>query len=607
MAETTLPKLKSNIYKLDNFFFDVNNLENQIINLVDDFSRKEEHYSYSQLTVKNEYSEKKEFSLLLFVSDNEERDPEWLDFVNHIIIDEESENTEHLVRKYPSFLLFLYNNKSIYCITKGAGHYVINESIVPDFGIQVLECLVDDQKTELRRANERGVIGPILQRSRFFRGNYKLSDERSIGMFYKDIEAYIDKKKLKKYLNIDTDKAALVIGGKSSLEINAALNINELYDRILNIDELLNKRERGEFKKLNKFQRVSQKILDRRKYPKAPTVKMKLKQKILETLYENLKNVDYDLELYHPSIVRFSEVEYFTFTYYDFESEPSSITLDKSCRITIRIILNEFDKDISQLIKAEFIQIVENIKGAFGQVESLEEPNIMFNWINSETVFDGDKYFFLDGDWFLFEEDFKEQASTDIGNLFKKLNTQSHVLMDWKKIRKTGGKSSVNEGVYNLTYRDKPNFVVCDKVLLDNIEICDFFEMKEDKVTLFHVKNGLGTSTRVVYNQIMNGAALLNNLRSGNKVDEIEKYYKGIKKQSYNNRDLDKYLINKLLTVKEIEFCLVYATEKDVDREQELKNSNSFIAKLSILQCEHDLRANFDFKFNLAKIRLVEP
>lgn len=605
MSSLNLPKIQSNIYKLDNFFFDLDNPEDEIVELVEGFSKIEQHNSYILLQIKKELAQQSGFNSLLFVSEDKSRVPDWLQFVNGIVEEDEIEKTVHLRRKYPSFLLFIYNKKSIYCITKGAGHYVISEKIVPDFGIQVLECLIDNEQTELRKANERGVIGPILQRSRFFRGNYKLSDERSIGMFYKDIDAYINKDKLKKLLNIDTDKAALVLGGKSSLEINSALSFSELHDRIKRIESLLIRREKGEFKKLNKFHRVSQKNLERKKHPGSPSLKMQLEDNLIQSIFYFLKDDSNDLEIYHPDIIKFAEASNFTFFWYN--NERITIEIDKSESLTLKKVLRKFKINIDGISISDFSKRIKEISGALGIGDDIDFTKMLFHWINYETVFNSVKYFYLDGDWFIFEEDFKKQTEVDIANLFKKLDKQNSILKDWKFMITKSGTFSVNEGKYNLEYRDEKNCIVCDKALLNMIEICDFFELKEDKAILFHVKNGLGTSTRVVYNQIMNGASLLYNLRSGNKTKEIKKYSEVIKKQNYTDRSFDNNLVMRLLNVKEIEFCLVYATESIKSREDELKNSQSFIAKLSILQCEHDLRANFDFKFNLAKVRLVKP
>ena len=606
MATTTLPKLLSNIYKLDNYFYEGCDFEEYIIDLVNDFSSDSNHHTYSLLNLKNEYLSLKKFKAMLFISQDEDRKPDWLEFVNDIIAEEEEKETKHLTRKYPSFLIFFYNNFSIYCVAKGAGHYVIKEQIVPDFGIQVLECLLDDKQTELRRASERGVIGPVLQRSRFFRGKYNITDERSIGMYYKDIDAFIDKDKLKKYLNFTTDKAALVIGGKDSLEINTALNINELYQRISKIEELLILKKQGKFKELNKFKRVSNSILNRKKNKLSPSIIERLEEEIVESIHNKLKDDTFDLEIYHPNMIRFSEESSFTFiSSLKLEVEP--IVLDTSWRITLKRVLEELNLKTSEMSKRDFSKVIYSIIGYFGKGDDIEEGKSLITWINYDTILDGTKYFYLDGAWFTFVEDFKKQTSNDLKNLLNKLDSQPEILKNWELIKKLDGKLSVSEEKYNLSYRDEDNLVVCDRALLNNIEICDFFEVDGDKIILYHVKNGLGTSTRVVYNQIMNGAILLNNLRLSNKKDEIDKYFSAIKSKNYVGKQIKRSLIDKLLIAKNIEFCLVYATKSDKNREEELNDTQSFIAKLSILQCEHDLRTNFDFKFNLAKVQLINP
>lgn len=591
-----LSTIEADIYRIDNELID-DETEAFIEDIVvESFSGENAHnHAYNEVTLNQEISSNSEYHLKLFVveADNE-RSPDWLDFIREIVPEDNHEEIEHLKRRFPSFVLFIYTQEVIYAIPKGQGRHVFSKYIQENFGIEVLERLVDGGNSELRAASERGVLGQILAQSKFFKPNYKFDDERSFGTFYRSVEAFISQDRLRASLGIETDRGSLLISGQNTLKIRGQLTIEELVERIRLIEELLILPKIFE---INKFQVVKPGIL-RRNYG-GELLSTILENSLSETVYDDFEQGE-QIEIYHPDIFRYLGSEKMKFI--NIPDDNSSF-ISWGQRITLQRVLTSLGKTVNS--QQEFDDTIFNILGAFTLEDGTTSNAMRLNdWLTGEVTYNGKNYFKFDGRWFTYENSFMTDLNNGIESLLTKLGPHE-VLNNWNYSRFRTIDRYTNEYQYNLTFKLRPGMVVCDRATLDNIEICDFFKIEGDQVTLYHVKNGWGQSVRVTCNQISNGARLLASLRLNSNRTKMRTYHSRVRNKSYAGEDLDVNLFYQLLTIPKVKFCMVYGTSENIPRDQEIRDSQSNLAKLNVLQCEFELRANYGFDFDIIKVRLT--
>jgi hypothetical protein len=140
-----------------------------------------------------------------------------------------------------------------------------------------------------------------------------------------------------------------------------------------------------------------------------------------------------------------------------------------------------------------------------------------------------------------------------------------------------------NEDEFNLLYENLENFIVMDKVLFQNIELCDLIKIEENIVYLIHVKKGFNAKMRDLTNQISISA---NRLSSGANVDET--FLKGIFKALL--------AIGNKIEFTESEFLNIFRTHKIV-----------YVSAFCPIQLNRSVYTNIEkFPSNIAKISIVQ-
>src|SRR5690606_23873821 len=109
-----------------------------------------------------------------------------------------------------------------------------------------------------------------------------------------------------------------------------------------------------------------------------------------------------------------------------------------------------------------------------------------------------------------------------------------------------------DEDNYNKSHSQK-NYFVLDKILEDNIELCDILIHKNGTLYFVHVKNGFTTHMRNLYIQVILSAKRLNNdlfnsTGSSYFIKTIKKY-NSINNASLHAKDLHQKIINNELKV----------------------------------------------------------
>src|SRR5690606_23008987 len=108
-----------------------------------------------------------------------------------------------------------------------------------------------------------------------------------------------------------------------------------------------------------------------------------------------------------------------------------------------------------------------------------------------------------------------------------------------------------DEDTYNKSHEDLDGYYILDKVINENIELCDILTIQDDIAYFIHVKNGFNTKMRDLYIQVVLAAKRLSNdLKNNNGISYLEKtLIEYNKRQPLNKIDI-KGFIEKIKTKK---------------------------------------------------------
>lgn len=585
------------LYRINlNSFKNTENSGELIDRIIGIFNKGEEN-TFEQKSIKKSIQSKSNFAIKLFtyVSDADKK-PDWKYFIDSITEDDNSE----LMSVSSSFLLFVFNKKEIYVLSRGYhGFTVINNFIENDFGLEVISCLVKENSTVIRALNERKFFGDEFLTQRNFKGEFLLNYDDNFGKIYNDIIAEIpeeDFSKLgivKKRTNIK--KVSVDVG--ASLEISSSFDFNELLNRIQKISNLLKETKATSRVSLNHFSKVKSSMLSK--------IGDKLDQKLFEKCFESISTSNNNID----------------FFYKDINTYITSKKISVTDKFTGEEVFESEDlKSINYLNVIEelkragiLVDTIENFKESFNELvftlhpvnESQENIDSTFiEWINTDIVYENQIFFRIDGVWYIFENNIDSYLDNEIKKInFKNSSVKS--LNNWRETTKVfkGRKvKGYHESDFNSSHRLKDCFIVADKCFHNYIELADIiridFDLKE--LYLYHVKRGIDKDLRVLSSQILNAVRTLRYDLGGKMLGD---YFDTIKQIQYNSNNvyynLKGHKIN-LLKSKFIELfkddtykiniVLAVSSAKKDELKDQMQKSNSRIAKLSLIHTIKEIR-----------------
>ena len=211
----------------------------------------------------------------------------------------------------------------------------------------------------------------------------------------------------------------------------------------------------------------------------------------------------------------------------------------------------------------------------------------------------GKKYFKIDGHWYLLEDEFLQLINTDAKEFYTKYKLQESILNTWP--------IGTDEDYYNKSHNDRATHFVFDKVISDNIELCDILVITDEQIYFVHVKDGFNTKMRDLYIQVVLSAKRLSNdLRDNKRSSFLDKTIKKYNKLNPSKKIKSEDLIEKLRDNSGmINFVMAFNNNhhkgKPILERLELCKSN--IAKYSLVQVVKEMQ---QFRFSIKIIDISE-
>jgi hypothetical protein len=482
-----------------------------------------------------------------------------------------------------SYVLFTIYKSNIYCSVGGSGFKVIQSYMDINFGIDFYQHFAKPSEDILLKVSTRGVAGNIAQKDNTFNYDQRISESLEYSEIPKKIKIVIReelKKGIFKNLKLDGDKDVMEIG--SYFALRKKLSFEELKLLVKNIDEI--RKDKSNYIQLTLFSRVED-----------SNIISELDKDLMEKIANDvvLHNTPADLNQLNDDIIemvnsrkleKFYECDEFKVRFKKTWSKNDRIVNDrrnlyKEC--TNHIFQNIEDINDRFKIKGKFYDL--NVIGLINGKDSTF--GTFYSHVICELTSKSKKYFRIDANWYYLDNRFLEQIKKDAISTYSENKLELDLLKKWK----TGW----DEDKYNLKHKKK-GYYVLDKLIKDNIELCDILIVKKKKIYFVHVKDGFNTQIRNLYIQVILSAKrlwndLYNNTGSSYLVQTLKKYNK-----KYPDNKIDQKAILEGILKEEykIEFVMAYRNysypgNTDIEK---INLSQSNIAKYSLVQTVREMR-----------------
>jgi len=497
-----------------------------------------------------------------------------------------------------SFVLFIVYKNNIYCVLGGSGINVIKRYLNDYFGLELYQHFANPNEDVTIVVNTRGVTGNLSQRSNTYNNSQTIKDSLVYSEIPKKLKIIIREELingiLKKY-KIESDNALMEIGAYFSLR--KKLNFEELKQLIIDIHAIMSNKEN--YKQLSLFNRVKDEYLlaNLDKYLKSKIVD----DIILHDTPDRLTNQNTDI----IEVVNYKKIEKF------FECNKFRLHFKRKKAKNDPIIDG---RDNLYLKTTKYIfENLEKINDRFAIEQKLNELSIIglidaeevtfdtfYNHIVAEISYNSIKYFRIDSHWFNLDDLFIKQINQEAINNYKLYELKKNILLPW---------NSGDEDYYNNLHNGS-NYFIFDKRIKENIELCDIMFLDDNDIYFIHVKDGFNTQMRSLANQITLSSQRLwndlNNVNGSSYFKETIEYY-----NKFNpHKKLDSETILKKISNSDLKINFVmayrYSSYKNKNAIEKIEQSQSNIAKFSIVQTVRDIRNYKNFEIHIIDISQIK-
>ena len=579
------------VYQINLDFFELKSFKNDFNGAIGQIIKyhKQNFKTAYDLTHSEERITIGECSYTLYSFNETEKESIWKDFFPKELV-----KGKDFTIKSTSFSLFIHIESRLFCVIGGKGISVIKRFINQSFGLDFYEKLAEPENDIVYSHISRGVSGNLTSEQRTFRNEQKLQDILSIGRVPKKFFLQL-RKDLKDtifdFIDFgESENIYIEIG--SAFCIKWKITFGQLHELIIKVNEVLNS---SVSKSISRFER----IVDNEMISTSliPALLVHLREDMVRLSSDRINyNMLLDYDFVHPSKLNiFYECDEYK-AYLKGSQSPFYETRD---RLTLYYsILKHIYSLVEPTDEFEFRRIISGvrIKGFIGDQKKTEA--MFIHHVTCELNFLARPYFLIDTLWYQVKGDFVDSINEQCLQILKRNNLTPNPLdIEWT--------SDQTEGEYNLMYKDRPGYFVLDKMLGQNIELCDILYETDYSLFLIHVKDGFDAKIRDLTNQIsISSNRLWNDLKSDHKfLNSVFNSYTSSGNSAGSIGWSDFY---KKFKTKEIIYVLAFRPNTNIGTVTgNLESHKSNIAKFSIIQCFREQVDNYQIK--IIEIEKIAP
>ncbi len=488
-------------------------------------------------------------------------------------------------------------SNNFYLITGGQGYFSIQKFIDSNFGIDIISRLINKEEKIIKVVKERSFVGGISGTTKHFRKNYNLFENEDFGKIFQELILSIDNEKLVEYFGFTNEeiRRESVCIAKSSFRINKSINFTQLI-KIIDGSEYI----------LKNINPISINNVIKLSKKKDSELIKKLRNILLAQLWATYRNEEnsYKFDLCHRNYEK-----YLTASKYIIKKGNSTKSfLDNFYFGKLNDIDTLFKKISESNIKidsySDFEVLIESLNIYSFNEEDMElTRGSIINHIFGDVELEEKRYFYLDSSWFLIKADF-----------VKNLNKKCKGFIErnyFDGLTKAWDISLQNENAYNQQYLGDKKTLVLDKIIPENIEVCDILKWDGNSAYLYHVKKTFGNTMRDLCSQIFISASrIVQDLNSDkvflrkiyldlrNKIGG-DNYYNAIGQQT-NNITEEQFV--ELFNKKIIYVLSILDTSSKNRNLANIEEFKSNIAKFSLQELIRDMKG-IDVELKITQIK----
>ncbi|MEX0810717.1 MAG: DUF6119 family protein [Chitinophagales bacterium] len=486
-----------------------------------------------------------------------------------------------------SYVLFTSYNNSIYCVIGGSGIGVIKTFINPTFGIDVYSRIAKPAEDLVIEIKSRSIANNVSLQTTTYNYNQTVADTIEFSEIPAVMKIVVRDELKNGFFSdfgLDINQAILEVG--SYFCLRKMISFDDLLQLIKLLDNLIKNVEAVDlsfFKKIENEELIE--LLD-----------TKLISSIIEDVkqfsYQNLDMVDRrDIDIVHPTkLENFYECDKYIVRFKNSRGSTDKLieNRQKLYIASIEHIYNRLEGDFEDFnIKNEIYK--NQIRG----VRNHEEITYgtFLNHIVAELTDQNKRYFKIDREWYHIKDVFLQKLTDSAIDKYQRYKLEDNLLKQWR--------GSISEGEYNQQ-QDGVNSYNLDKLLIDNIELCDVLQIRDDKLYFIHVKDGFDVKLRDCYIQVVLAAKRLNIDLSDNTgenylIPTLTEYNSQSPTNQINIPEIVDHLIDGSI---QVIFVLAYRnkTKYQGTAIEKIRESKSNIAKYSIVNVVKEMNEIYDLK-----------
>lgn len=571
------------LFKINMSYYELAKIESnsEVINYIIDthishFEIEDNLYSISEHKIDD-------LNVLTYVYNEPEKNSYWKQFLPDNIT-----NLHSFEVKKISFVLFVTISDKIFCVVGGGGISVIKRFLNNTFGIDLYEHIADLNEDQISSITLRSISGKLTEERDIYRNGQNLSDSINFTEIPKKINLELRKSLKKELFNfIDYSNEKTLVEVSTYFHIKQRIDFEtfiELIKTVYKIEKNIKPIS------ISSFSKEKNDIIIENNYLKI--LLSDIYDYMIDSYGPNKSNTinKFDIDFIHPSkISEFYECD--TYKLYAkkkrnafYETNDMYSLFDNGLKYVYDII-GENLNDIFEFNKMLFGVKVVGLKN-----NKIVTTAMFLHHITCEIKYYNNPIFKIDNIWYTVQDNFETILNEKCISLLNQNYLNDKILnYSWKS-------KELTEGEYNLEYEGHDNYLVLDKIISQNIELCDIIHYDDDNVFLIHVKNGFDAKMRDLSNQISISANRLftdYNTKEKKYLKEVYNRYKKGKKKPMSQE------VFLSLFGKNVIYVMAYKSRFDsiLSHQDKITNSKSNIAKYSLIQANHDLKNLYQLKY----------
>ena len=446
-----------------------------------------------------------------YVFNEDEKSSHWKNF----LVPELVAGHDFRIKKI-SFVLFCSFRGKIFAVVGGSGMRVIKKFLNDRFGLDLYERFLSSSEDIIISHISRGILGNLSENRKVYRIEKRLNEAFDVTDVPTKIVIKLRneiKDSIFEFIDFKSNSTLLEVGSYFYVKIKIDFDIlDQLIQRFADVLELPRIGNLTSFSKIEDEELISKHL------------EINLFNEVLDDLANRYNPNPYginfpakDIDFIHPSnLMEFYECDKYEIEISKFKVIQATVNNREEIYPTCLSVIHEKIGVASNLY--DFIKYLRRIRIKGYRNDELKTNAKFFDHLTSEVKYNEVPYFKIDNNWYQVEPIFIKNINSLCETYYKRnLFVNNHLFPEWK--------SGVIEGVYNRSFRGKDNFYVFDKLLNDNIELCDLLYIDDTSkiIYLIHVKDGFDAKMRDLYNQIiLSSQRLMNDLKNSRGADYLE-------------------------------------------------------------------------------------